>query len=181
MEKSNVALIGLRATGKSRVGNILARMMAMAFVDMDERLTALFESDIGTWVRAHGWDAFREAESQLLHTLSQEPGQAVATGGGAILKPANREILKKRFFVVWLRASTETLHARLLLDPNTEANRPPLTDLTPEEEIERLARERSPLYRECADLILETDAASPEDLAASIRKALTARPQAHEI
>lgn len=175
MEKPNIALIGLRATGKSLVGGILARKMSRPFVDMDERLTDLFGIDINTWVRAHDWEAFRKAEAQLLATLAAQHGLVVATGGGAVLKPANREILRDRFFVVWLKASAETLHARLLQDRKTETTRPPLTDLDPREEIDHLARERAPLYEDCADLVLDTDSSQPEDLAAGILSVLAER------
>ena len=159
----SIALIGFRATGKSTVGQILAQELGRTFADMDERLVAVLGQDIQDWVRSHGWESFREAESDLLETLASVKEMVVSTGGGVIIRPSNREILRNRFLVVWLRASPETVHSRLTRDPKSEAFRPALTPLPLKEEIEHLLSERSPWYAETADLILETDVLSPRE------------------
>ena len=167
-EKTSIALVGFRASGKSLVGKLLAKELNFSFVDMDERLVASFAQGIGQWVQAHGWASFRKAESELLQKLAQEQDLIVATGGGVVLSAANRELLKHHFFVIWLKASPETTYLRMLDDPGTETNRPAFTSLPLREEIQQMLTERSDFYQETAHIILETDAALPEKLVSEI-------------
>lgn len=162
-KRLNIALVGFRATGKSTTGQVLAQKLNRTFVDMDEQLVASLGQQIREWVRSHGWESFREAESSLLETLAPREDLVVSTGGGVIIDPFNREILKSRFLVVWLQATAETVYSRLTRDPKSEAFRPALTHLPFKEEVEHLLSERSPWYRETADLILETDTLSPQE------------------
>jgi shikimate kinase len=178
MKKRGIALIGFRTTGKSLTGSILAEQLAHVFVDMDDMLVASFGKDIDSWVGSHGWESFRKAESELLETLSKRENLVVATGGGVVLYERNRRTLRESFHVIWLRAAPETIYSRLISDPKTPANRPALTDLPLREEIERLLRDRSPLYAEAADLILETDKSSAEEVALQIREQLTEQRKA---
>jgi shikimate kinase len=164
----NIALIGFRATGKTAVGQALATTLDWTFVDMDEQLTADFGTDIHTWVRQHGWDAFRDAEARLLGELANGQEQVVATGGGVVLHPVNRERLRQRFLVVWLQASAATIEARLAQDPKTATQRPPLTDLSWQDEITQLLAERTPLYAASAHMALATDGQDVALLVASI-------------
>jgi shikimate kinase len=168
-QKTSIALVGFRASGKSLVGKLLAQQSNFSFVDMDERLVASFGQSIGQWVQAHGWASFRKAESELLQKLAQEQDLIVATGGGVVLSAANRELLKSHFLVIWLRASPETTCLRMLDDPNTETNRPAFTSLPLREEIQQMLTERSDFYQETAYIILETDATLPEKLVSEIR------------
>ncbi len=168
MAKSNIELIGFRATGKSLVGRTLADRLGHQFVDMDARLTESFGCDITTWVQNHGWESFREAESELLIELARLENTVVATGGGIIERQVNCSVLKAYFFVVWLQASPAIIHSRLTGDFNTSSNRPPLTQMPMREEIEHLIGLRSPLYAEVADLVLRTDEESPPSLSKAI-------------
>jgi shikimate kinase len=167
-EKTNIALIGFRASGKSLVGKLLAQQLRQAFVDMDETLVTVSGKSIAQWVQAEGWESFRQAESELLERLAQEPELVVATGGGVVLNSRNRDLLKDHFLVVWLKTSPETTHLRLLDDPATGANRPAFTTLPLREEIQNILAERSGLYEETAHLILETDDAPPSQLVSRI-------------
>jgi shikimate kinase len=182
MKVCNIALIGFRATGKSLIGATLAANLDMAFIDMDEELTAGFEMSIESWVRDRGWEAFRDEESRLLKRLAMRTGVVVATGGGVVLSDSNREILKAHFLVIWLEASSETIYSRLLADPKTQQNRPPLTDLSLKEEIESLMAQREPLYTETANFVVSTDSASPSVISSKIldhvREEQKARDQA---
>jgi shikimate kinase len=171
-EKSNIALVGFRASGKSLIGRLLARQCDLSFVDMDERLVASFGQDIDQWVRVEGWESFRQVESELLEELAQEQGLVVATGGGVILSAHNRHLLKTHFHVIWLKASLETTWLRLQNDPNTGKNRPALTTLPLREEIEQTLVARSALYEETADIILETDATPPAELVSQLQSRL---------
>jgi len=84
-------------------------------------------------------------------------GVVVATGGGVVLNRDNREILKRAFQVVWLKASADTIESRMLADPVSVTQRPPLSSLPLREEIETLLRERTPLYAAAARISVDTD------------------------
>jgi shikimate kinase len=171
----NIALIGFRATGKSSIGRFLARHLGWRFVDMDERLVASFGQDIQSWVRQHNWESFREAESKLLESLSEQTGLVVGTGGGVILREANRQVLRNRFLVVWLKASAGTIYTRLVHDPLTPSQRPPLTELPLRAEIEQTLSERWPIYEQTANLIVDTEADPVEKLALGLANTLRKR------
>jgi len=160
MKERNIALIGFRATGKTAVGKILAQQLGRIFVDMDQYLTASAGREIACWVRLEGWESFRKAESELLETMNTRIGLVVATGGGVILAPENRRLLKDSFFSVWLEASAETIHSRIVSDPQSCSTRPPLSELPLQDEIRKLLSEREPFYRETADLGVNTEGKS---------------------
>ena len=169
MRKCSIALIGFRATGKSVIGKLLGEKLSMDFMDMDDELVASLGQDIDSWVRAHGWESFRDAESRLLDSLAERNRLVLATGGGVILRPSNRKILKERFVVIWLQASPETIRLRLSQDPRTSSHRPPLTDLPIEDEINRVLLERCPIYEEAADLSIRTDGSTPSESVSQIQ------------
>lgn len=176
-DKSNIALVGFRASGKSLIGRLLARQDDRSFVDMDERLIASFGRDIDQWVRSEGWESFRQAESRLLEELARKQNLVVATGGGVVLSARNRRLLKTHFHVVWLKASVETTCARLQSDPQTVGNRPALTSLPLREEIQQTLAARWSLYEEVADLVLETDDLDPADLVSRLLARLRSNRQ----
>lgn len=169
---NNIALIGFRTTGKTRVGRILARKLGKIFVDMDEFLTNSFGTTIDCWVRRHGWKSFRREESDLLLRLAQMDGVVAATGGGVVLDATNREILKRSFEVIWLKASPDTIESRILTDPASATQRPPLSTLPLRQEIETLLQERSALYAATARISLDTDILCEERVAEEILRLL---------
>jgi shikimate kinase len=158
MRQRNIALIGFRATGKSTVGEILARQLGREFVDMDQRLTSEAGRDIATWVRQDGWDSFRRSESGLLGIISKQKALVVATGGGIVLDPQSRRLLRKHFFTVWLKATPQTIYARLSSDPESLRTRPSLCELPMKEEIVKVLSERKPLYAQVAIIEIDTEA-----------------------
>jgi shikimate kinase len=164
----NIALIGFRATGKSTVGRLLAAKLEWTFVDMDDELVARFGTDIHDWVREHGWEAFRNAEAQLLAELAAGTRQVVATGGGVVIREENRSRLKENFYTVWLQASVGSIEQRLAEDPKTASQRPPLTDLALREEIQAILMERTPWYQKTADLVVHTDAQERSEIVKTI-------------
>jgi shikimate kinase len=180
-EKTRIALIGFRASGKSLVGKLLAQELNFSYVDMDERLVAASGRSIDQWVQDQGWESFRKAESELLKELVREQGLIVATGGGVVLSADNRKLLKDHFLVIWLKASPETTYARMCGDPNTETNRPAFTSLPLREEIRKILAERARLYQETAHITLATDAALPEKLVSKVKDELSQRREAHSI
>jgi shikimate kinase len=172
MKERNIALIGFRATGKSAVGKPLAEKLGRVFIDMDLHLTACAGRDIACWVRMEGWASFRRAESELLAVLGSRENLVVATGGGVVLNPENRRVLKERFFTVWLKAGPETIYSRISADPLSPANRPALSDMSPQEEIRALLAERAPLYAEVADLEIYGEGKSVPEIVEAIARSM---------
>ncbi len=176
MRPIKIALIGFRATGKSLLGEILAKKLDWRFIDMDEQLVSHFGMDIKNWVERFGWDSFRKEESFLLKELASSEKLVVATGGGIVLDSANRKLLRDSFMTVWLKASAEAIFERISQDPKSDAQRPALTDLSLKAEIDRLLEERYPLYEESSSLSLHTEDASPDELAFEIELLLREHP-----
>lgn len=171
MRKRNIALIGFRATGKSTVGQILAADLEMEFVDMDKRLTLEAGRTIRTWVEEEGWESFRRAESNLLGIIRWMTGVVVATGGGIVLDPESRQLLREHFFTVRLKASPETIHTRLTADPESTAARPPLSKLSLMDEIVHVLSERDVLYTEASAMQIDTEGRQPRSVAQEIMAA----------
>ena len=163
----NIALIGYRGSGKSSVAQALAAQLGWSWVDAD----AVLEKKAGRSIRqifaVEGEQAFRALESQVLAQLVASRQQVLALGGGVVLSADNRTLLADQI-VVWLQAPAEILHQRIHGDPTTVERRPNLTSSGGLEEIRQLLKQRGPLYQECADFIVQTDAKSPEQIAAEI-------------
>jgi shikimate kinase len=158
----NVALVGFMGTGKSTVGNVLASMLHLRFVDTDvlieqragKRITEIFAND--------GEARFREYEGQVVRELEEMRGCVISTGGGLVVNPANMESLKKHALVVCLWASPESIHSRV----GHQAHRP-LLQGAPEERLEKikdLLAVREPFYRQ-ADVLLNCEQRSPREVA----------------
>lgn len=143
----NLFLIGPMGSGKSSIGRRLAQHFGMPCVDLDARIEEHTGASVATIFEIEGEAGFRRRETELLAELSQQQGIVLATGGGAILAPANRAVLRERGFVVWLETSVEQQLQRLVHD----RQRPLLDAPDRRARLEDLARERDPLYRELAD------------------------------
>ncbi len=162
-------LTGPRASGKTTLAALLARELCMSCCDMDQRIVQTAGVSIAAMVQNNGWQAFRALETRTLRELCAEAPQVVATGGGVVLAAENRRLLKATGFTIYLQAAADTLLARLKQEPLDE-QRPPLSDLSLKRELETTLQEREPLYRACADVVL--DAAAPLELL--LEQALTA-------
>ena len=114
-----------------------------------------------------GEAGFREREEVMLRELSGRKRCAIATGGGIVLRPANRELLRATGFVAWLMATPTAIWLRMQDDPTTAARRPALAQggLA---EVEQLLQVREPFYRECAHVAVDTEGRSPEVVADAI-------------
>ncbi len=153
----NVCFIGCRASGKTTAASGLARVLPLQFMDTDQEIQKRFEKSIREMVSEQGWDYFRDQEQKLLEEISRFSKLAVATGGGMVLRAANREILKSpRFFTVYLQAEPDLIINRLSRDLNPD-QRPALSGDGLETEIKKTLKARRELYLECADLVLEAD------------------------
>lgn len=148
-----ISLVGLPGSGKSTIGRHLAKRLGLAFMDSD----ALIEKEIGSSIRAffdrEGELAFRAVEARMLASLLDRGSDGVlSTGGGAVLKSENRQLLRDRSHVVYLRSSPEEIYRRLRHD----RNRPLLQVADPLQKLQSLFAERDPLYREVAHFTIET-------------------------
>jgi shikimate kinase len=148
----SIFLIGMMGAGKSTVGVRLARRLDRAFIDVDRELEARLGVDIPTVFDLEGEDGFRRRESQLIQELALKPELVLATGGGAVLLPANRQVLAAHGLVVYLRATPADLWQRLRRDKH----RPLLKSDNPRQRIYDLVEHRDPLYLEIADHIVGT-------------------------
>jgi shikimate kinase len=161
-------LIGYRATGKTTVGRLLAARLGWTFIDVDDEIERQFGGSIAAVFAAEGESGFRNREAEAIRALCAQERSVIATGGGAILRPESRTLLRRSGRVVWLTASPETIWSRLQSDPVTTARRPNLTSLGGLAEVQALLEVRGPLYRETAHFVADADAPSPELVAAAI-------------
>jgi shikimate kinase len=157
MNASNLFLIGYRCTGKSSVGRSLAATIGRPFIDTDSLVVSENGMSIRNIVDSRGWEAFRRLEHTALQQVCTMGRRVVATGGGIVLDADNVKLMKKRGRIIWLRASPETIKARMLQDQATETHRPALTSTDSICEIEETLAERSPLYQHAMDFSVDTD------------------------
>lgn len=155
-----IFLIGYRASGKSAVGRRLAERMGRQLVDTDRLVEEALGSTISEVFARAGEAAFRDAESEaLVQAIDRaRAGErlVVATGGGVVERPANREALRAAGIVVWLRASAAILRERMEGDAGTSRTRPALQGGSPIAEVEAVLARREPLYAGTAAHIVET-------------------------
>ena len=152
-QPQNLFLVGPMGAGKSAVGRQLARMLHLAFHDSDEEIEARTGVDIPFIFEKEGEEGFRKREAAVIDDLTDQEGIVLATGGGAILDPGNRNFLGARGFVVYLYTTVDQQLART----RRGRQRPLLENDDPRQVLETLMAHRDPLYREVADLIVETD------------------------
>lgn len=139
--------------GKSTIGRRLADSLGKTFVDSDHEIEARTGVSIPTIFDIEGEPGFRNRESTVIDELSQRRDIVLATGGGAVLRQENRSHLSARGLVIYLCATAEQLHERTRHD----RNRPLLQTGDPLSTLQTLLEQRDPLYREVADLVVETD------------------------
>jgi len=161
----NVVLIGYRGTGKSSVGKILAARLARPLLSTDAEVVRLAGQTIPAIVEQHGWDYFRDLESKVCQDLAGQNGLIIDTGGGAILRSQNVDVLKQTGKLFWLTASVETIAKRI--GPDTQ--RPSLTGTKSFiDEIHDVLQDRLPKYEAAADSVIETEGRSLTQVADEI-------------
>lgn len=148
----NIFLVGLMGAGKTSVGKVLARRFNKIFYDSDQEIERSTGVKIPLIFEIEGESGFRDRESRLLEELVRRRNIVLATGGGAVLSAQNRRLLADHGTVVYLRAAVSDLWQRTRHDKN----RPLLQTADPQGRLQELFEQRDPLYREIADIIIDT-------------------------
>ena len=148
----NIYLVGMMGAGKTTVGRLLARRLKLRFIDSDQELERRCGVKIPLIFDIEGEAGFRAREAQVLAELTALDGVVLGTGGGVVLSEDNRRRLAARGTVVYLRATPEDLYERVRHD----RNRPLLATADPLARLRELHAERDPLYRDVADLVVDT-------------------------
>ena len=169
---SIVALVGLPGSGKSTVSKQLAKLLHCKVIDSDALIEEYVGCSIAQYFEREGQDAFRDLETQALQEIVQmQESMVLATGGGIILRAANRALLKERCFVVYLHAEPAQLYVRL----KNDRTRPLLQNTDILAKLDELYSERHSLYTEVAHLQVESTLQSAQVLAEQIAASLQAR------
>ncbi|HSZ06917.1 MAG TPA: shikimate kinase AroK [Steroidobacteraceae bacterium] len=168
LTKRNIFLIGPMGSGKTAVGRHLARLFHYTFHDSDADIEAKTGVDIAFIFEKEGEAGFRIREREAIDRLTQLTSIVLATGGGAVIDPANRRALAERGVVVYLSTSVDqqierTRHGR---------HRPLLRDTDPEQKLKDLMSRRAALYAEIADLTVTTDGRRVQLVAEEIHQEL---------
>jgi len=144
----NVYLIGPMGSGKTTIGQRVARRLGLEFHDSDHELEAQTGASVSLIFDVEGEAGFRERETRMLEQLTRRRGVLVATGGGVVLRERNRELLKRSGLVVYISTSVAQQLRRL----NRDRSRPLLQTGDRKAKLARLAEQRNPLYEELADI-----------------------------
>lgn len=155
-------------SGKTAIGKELARQLGLEFLDADQEIERRTGADIPLIFEKEGEAGFRRREREIIQELTQRDRLVLATGGGAVLDPANREALGSRGFVIYLKATVGAQAART----GRNRNRPLLQSVDPTAKLEQLFAERAPLYESLARLTVDTDSGQVRRIAERIVEAL---------
>ncbi|MCP4403632.1 MAG: shikimate kinase [bacterium] len=167
--EKNIVLIGMRGSGKTTIGAILAGQLHREFIPMDALIVYEAVMTIPEIVEKHGWERFREIETFVAWKVARLEGTINATGGGVVLNPKNVKALRETGVVFWLNVSVDNTLQRIGEDPN----RPSLTGkASRRDDIAATYAERETLYRDAAHYTIDTDEKTQEQIAAEIVKVL---------
>ena len=165
-----IVLVGMPGSGKTTVGRDLAKRLGLRFVDSDHEIEARTGVKIPTIFEIEGEDGCRKRETQTLDALTRESNMVLATGGGAVIRPENRALLRERAVVVFLSVPPQILWERTRHD----RSRPLLQVADPKGRLEELLKARGPFYREVAHIIVEGGRGTPSAMVKMIEKELQA-------
>ena len=167
-DTGNVFLIGPMGAGKTTVGRSLAQDLGLRFFDSDHEVENAANASISWIFDVEGESGFRLRESRKIAALTAEQGILLATGGGAVLDPENRNLLRQRGVVVYLYVPLEAQLSRTLKDKN----RPLLRTPDPKQRIRELFAARHPIYSELADITVEAKRKYPRLVNQAVRREL---------
>ena len=171
----SLILIGYRGTGKTTVAQKLASQLALPVFDSDSEIERQAGRSIAEIFAQDGESVFRDLEESVIADILAESTSlasplVLATGGGAILQPKTRQLLRQSGRVIWLTASPDTILQRITNDTASQTMRPSLTSLPMREEIITVLERRKPLYAETAHEIIETDCRTVDEIVDAIRR-----------
>lgn len=169
-KNNNIFLVGLMGAGKTTIGRLLARRLDMTFIDSDHEIEARTGATIPWIFEIEGEASFRRREADVIRELTAGRGIVLATGGGAVLNAASRALLAERGTVIYLRASVSSILQRTAHDKN----RPLLQTADPRKKLEDLTAQREPLYREIADIVIDTGRPNVQSMVQTILDQLEA-------
>ena len=168
----NIVLIGMRGSGKTTVGKILALKLGRDFVEMDELIIQKAGLTIPEIVASHGWEKFRDIEEEITGEVAGLDNKVNAAGGGVVTREQNITKLKEKGVLVWLKASLDILLERIA----EENQRPPLVEgRTRWEDMDVALVARRPLYQKAADMTVNTENKTPEEVVDLVINLLTIR------
>ena len=153
-------------SGKTTIGRVLAPRFGLEFVDLDQEIEQRCGVAVSLIFEIEGEAGFRARERALLNDVTRRRDILLATGGGSVLDPDNRSLLRERGLVVWLQTSVDQQLKRLARDQR----RPLLQAPDRRQRLEQLALERDPLYRECAHLLVRSADLSPRAMATRVAR-----------
>ncbi|HVE46377.1 MAG TPA: shikimate kinase [Acidimicrobiales bacterium] len=163
-----VLLVGMMGAGKTTVGRLLADRLDSPYLDSDEQVQQASGLTVPEIFAEQGEAAFRMAEREaLMRAVASDDEDVVSVAGGAVLDPDNRRLLREAGTIVWLRAPVSTLAERV----GAGAGRPLLGD-APASALAELYEERRPLYEELADIVVDVEDLSPEEVVEEILRQL---------
>jgi len=165
---TNIFLIGSMGAGKSTLGRLLASALKRPFYDSDKIIEERCGAGIPWIFDLEGEEGFRLRETQIIDELTQEQGIVLSTGGGSVLKEENRQFLKERGIVIFLRTTVD----QQLLRTSKDRSRPLLQTENPRARLEELKKIRDPLYLATAHLIVDTDQRPPRQVMQDIKQQL---------
>ena len=171
----NIFFVGLMGAGKTTVGKLLAKRLGKPFYDSDHEIEAKTGVHIPVIFEVEGEAGFRKRECAAIEELTGMHDIVLATGGGAVLSKQNRENLSQHGTVVYLRASVHDLWQRT----RNDKHRPLLQTEDPRAKLEKLFTERDPLYREIADIIIDTGEQSIGTIVQQLEDTLNKHANAH--
>jgi len=171
MASGTLFLVGMMGAGKTTLGKALAQRLGREFVDTDKVLVERTGVTVATIFEIEGEEGFRRRESAVLEELAHRPDCVVATGGGAVLSPDNRSVMRANGTVVYLRARLDSLWERTRHD----GSRPLLQTADPRATLAQLLEQRDPLYREVAHVVVDTGFQSAATLVSRVVAALGER------
>jgi shikimate kinase len=171
----NIFLVGLMGAGKTTVGKLIARHLGKHFYDSDQEIESRTGVKIPLIFDLEGEAGFRRREAAVIDELTRLHDIVLATGGGAVLSKQNREHLSQNGFVIYLRANVTELWHRT----RNDKNRPLLQTDDPRAKLKQLFSERDPLYREIADVVIDTGEQSVNTIAHQLEEMLIKHANAH--
>lgn len=168
----NIALVGFMGSGKSTVGRALSQKIGYLFIDLDGQIEEKTGRSIPEIFKRDGEDTFRQIEAAALKDVLAAKKVVISCGGGVVLREENRDVLKQKAIVAYLKAETDELFRRV---GATGSKRPLLNVEDPKAEIKRLVEEREPLYQSVANMTISTTGETINNIAETIIKELKTR------